>query len=93
MICKVDNKIIFKDKTFYCIKCEICDLNVKVYHYRSCEDRIKANLEQGNDILKPLREANKIFSQQLGIPVSDPGEQFKPEQKPSNSPSNKRRGR
>ena len=70
MTCKPDNKRIFEKEVVYSTKCEICKLFVKYQHYRSCEDRFKAHQEQGNDILAPVKEANRIAQAQTGQKIA-----------------------
>lgn len=64
--CEKDNKTVFSEQTDYAVYCEFCKMHVKVYRFRSCEFRIESELARGNDILRPVIEANKIAQVQTG---------------------------
>jgi hypothetical protein len=67
MSCQPDNKNLFKDVQAFTVKCEACGLFAKMNYYRSCQQRIQWNLDNGNtEILKPIIDSNRTAIAQTG---------------------------
>jgi hypothetical protein len=66
MTCTPDNQTKFETEQVNTKKCEACGLFVKIFKYRSCEERFKWNENQGVDVLKPIREAERAAAFQTG---------------------------
>ena len=79
----------FTEEQPYTVKCEVCNLFVKIPKYRSCPKRIQAHLDKGEDILAPIREHARISNAQLGLSTNNTG--VETEKKPSKQRT--RRGR
>jgi hypothetical protein len=66
MACQVNNTTHFENKEEYSTHCSVCQLFVKIYKYRSCEDRLKALEAAGEDVFKSIREAEQLAAAQTG---------------------------
>jgi hypothetical protein len=67
MSCQQNDKTLFKDVQAFTVQCEACGLFAKMNHYRSCQQRIQWNIDNGNeDILKPIVESNRTAIAQTG---------------------------
>lgn len=60
MTCTPDNKTKFETEQDYTVRCEACNLFVKLYKYRSCEERFEWNAKQGVDVFQTVKEIEKL---------------------------------